>query len=135
MIYTKALHDLRAAAQEWEAAGEFDKAEKVFLDLGDFLAAGDLLQRAGDSDGALKHYRQAAGKLAAAHKYLEAGELLRDRAKRIDLAFLEMYRHGWQTRPNVTALPCGRQPSALHFAQRGRPGAAARPGQGDGRPS
>ena len=114
VIYTEALQNLRTAAQEWEAAGEIDKAELIFLGLDDPLSAGDLLQRVGETERALVHYRRACGKLASSRKFFEAGELLRQRAQRSDLA-LDMYALGWKARPDASALPCGRQ-LAQHFS-------------------
>lgn len=107
IIYHEVLHNYRAAAQEWEAAGQIDKAIEILLDrLQDPLAAAEVYRRMGEDERALRLYRQAADKLIAQGKHFEAGELYRDKARRLDLA-LDTFAQGWKTRPLGTALPCG----------------------------
>jgi tetratricopeptide (TPR) repeat protein len=122
VLYEKTLNNPRAAAGEWALAGEIEKAVAIFIRLDDVLAAADLLAQAGEAERALTLYRQAAGKLAGQGKYLEAGDLLRTRGQRVDLA-IEMYSQGWSDRGLVTSIPCGlalaqfyaREPNAARF--------------------
>lgn len=115
VIYMDVLDDLRAAAREWEATGEVDRAVGILVNLGDHLEAAELLRRVGDQDRALKHYQLAAGQHLAVGRYFQAGELLRGRAERFDLA-LVCYEQGWAARPGAGALPCGLY-LARHFTE------------------
>ncbi len=115
IIYETALNNPRAAAQEWEAAGEIDKAVELLFRLDDHLAAAELLQKVGETDRALSLYRIAAGNLIDQRKYFEAGELLRTKAQREDLA-LDVFHDGWRTRPLAQANPCGLA-LASHYSQ------------------
>jgi tetratricopeptide (TPR) repeat protein len=106
ILYEEAVRDLLAAAREWEAAGEIEKALAHYVAKEDHLAAGDLLQRVGEPERALVHYRLAADRLVRSRQFDEAGRLLETKAHRPDLA-AEVWRQGWNTRPQTTALPCG----------------------------
>src|SRR5262249_41864830 len=106
VIYEKKLQDRRAAAQEWQAAGEFDRALLLYRKMGDHIAAGDLLRRIGEEDRAVKEYLIAPAKmLNDGPKQYEAGELLRVRAERPDLA-MDYSLQGWDIRPEGNALSC-----------------------------
>jgi hypothetical protein len=105
LVYLELLGDLLAAAREFEAAGEVDRALGLYRKRGDHLAAGDLLRRAGEDERALEEYREAAAEYAARGNHLEAGNVLRDRARRADLA-LEYYLAGWAGRPHGSAVGC-----------------------------
>jgi tetratricopeptide (TPR) repeat protein len=106
ILYEKKLQNLALAAKEWEAAGEIDRAVQLYRKFGDHLSAGDLLRRIGAEDRAVEEYQIAAAKLLeAGPRHYEAGELLRVRGQRPDLA-RPYYEQGWQGRPAGSALSC-----------------------------
>ena len=106
ILYEKKLANPTMAAKEWEAAGEIERALHLYRTMGDHGEAGDLLRRIGEEDRAVQEYQIAAAKLLeAGPKHYEAGELLRVRGQRPDLA-LEYYDQGWQQRPDGNALSC-----------------------------
>ncbi len=114
VIYEKKLFDLSAAAREWEAAGEYDRALDMFHQLGDHVSAGDLLRRIGEEERAIAEYQQAATKLREnGGRYFEAGELLRVRGQRPDLALMH-FADGWRQRPANGALACATQLARHH---------------------
>lgn len=84
------------------------------------LAAGDLLRRIGDDEAALTEYRLAAERLVGLGQYLQAGELMADRAGRPELA-TGYWRDGWDRRPSGgDAVACGLR-LATEFADRATP--------------
>jgi hypothetical protein len=105
ILYLEIVGDTAAAAREFEAAGEIDRALALYRRLGDHIAAGDLLRRAGEEHLALQEYWIAAERHAAAGDHVAAGDLLRDRAGRADLA-LPHYEAGWARRPYSGAFHC-----------------------------
>jgi hypothetical protein len=105
IVYLKKVSDTHAAARAFEAAGELDRALQLYRGRGDHVAAGDLLRRAGEAELALEEYRLAAAHLAAADNHAAAGDLLRDRGRRPDLA-LEFFTAGWARRPAASAHGC-----------------------------
>ncbi|HEY1377018.1 MAG TPA: hypothetical protein VGF55_09495, partial [Gemmataceae bacterium] len=105
VLYRDRLHDLRAAAAAFERAGDFDEAVRLYRQTEQFERAGDLLRRLGDEAGAVELYVAAADRLAKSCAWLAAGDLLRTRAGRGDLA-LTYYRSGWEA-PPPAAIPCG----------------------------
>lgn len=114
ILYLNRLDDLKAAARAFEAAGEVDRAVMLYRRAGDFEAAGDLLRRAGDDEAALVEYLKAADRVRAGPGgFVAAGDLLRDRAGRLDLA-RERYEAGWALRPGGDAVACARRLVSLH---------------------
>lgn len=106
LLYERKLNDLLAAARAWEAAGEIDRAVALYRTLSEHALAGDLLRRAGEEERALAEYQLAASKLAEEEtRFYEAGELLRSRAQRPDLA-RDYFAKGWAARPVGSAVPC-----------------------------
>jgi tetratricopeptide (TPR) repeat protein len=106
MLYEQVVGDPLAAAREWEAAGEIDRALHLYLKAGDHALAGDLLRRAGEEERAVAEYQLAAAQLVqSGPRFYEAGQLLEARAGRPDLA-LPYYRRGWDQRPDGNPLPC-----------------------------
>jgi tetratricopeptide (TPR) repeat protein len=106
ILYEKKLSDLVSAARQWEAAGEIDRAVRLYRAVGDHATAGDLLRRIGEEDRAVQEYQIAAAKLLeGGPRHYEAGELLRVRGQRPDLA-RTYYEAGWQFRPNGSPLLC-----------------------------
>ena len=112
ILYLNPLDDPLAAAREFEAAGEIDRALELYHQRSDHLAAGDLLRRVGDEAQALEEYQRAAEKmLAAGRSRYDAGELLRTHAGRLDLA-VPHYEMGWAMRADGGQVPC-----AIRLAQ------------------
>jgi tetratricopeptide (TPR) repeat protein len=111
-IYLKRLDDPLAAARAYEAAGDLDRALGIYRQRGEHLLAADLLRRAGEEEQALAEYVAAAEQVVATGQgHYQAGELLRTRAGREDLA-LPYYRAGWEARPWDSPIPC-----AIRLAQ------------------
>jgi tetratricopeptide (TPR) repeat protein len=106
VLYLAKLGDALAAAREFEAAGEIDRALELYRQRGEHTLAGDLLRRAGEYELALVEYRVVAAGLAESGRHYEAGELLRTRAERTDLA-LTFYEAGWARQPRDNPIPCG----------------------------
>ncbi len=117
ILYEKKLLDRRGAAREWEAAGNIDRAIEIYRQLGENVLAGDLLQKVGEVDLALKEYRIAAGKLVDSQRHFQAGSLLIDKARRLDLA-LEIFAAGWEKRPKGQHFDCF-QALFRHFCESG----------------
>ncbi len=114
-IYLNKLNDPLRAAQAFETAGEIGRALSIYVQREEHALAGDLLRRSGDPEAALPHYRRAAEVWAArpgASGALDAGDLIRDRAGRPDLA-MPYYVLGWSRRPDPASLNC-----ALRLANR-----------------
>ena len=106
-LHLNRLKDIPAAAREFEAAGEVDRALGLYRQKQLHAEAGDLLRRVGEEEAAVEEYLLAARMLASdsRHGPLAAGDLLRDRARRPDLA-LGYYAVGWEDRPSTQAVPC-----------------------------
>ncbi len=94
ILYRDRLNDPRAAATAFEQAGDWDEALRLFRRTEQYDRAGDLLRRLGDEDEAMEMYRIAADRLARSGRPLAAGDFIRDRAGRADLA-QTYYRAGW----------------------------------------
>ena len=118
-IYLNRLRDVDAAARSFEAAGEVDRALDLYRQGRRHAEAGDLLRRVGEEDAAIAEYTIAADSLAVdpRHGPMAAGDLLRDRARRPDLA-LGHYLVGWGRRPSAGAVPCALRMASI-FADRG----------------
>jgi tetratricopeptide (TPR) repeat protein len=105
ILYLELIKDTLAAARAFEAAGETDRALRLYEQRGDHVLAGDLLRRLGEDEAALRHYVSAADRLAAADNPVAAADLLSIRAQRPDLALGYLAR-GWVRRPHGSAIPC-----------------------------
>jgi tetratricopeptide (TPR) repeat protein len=116
ILYLKKVGDTLAAAREYEAAGDVDQALALYRQRGEHALAGDLLRRAGEEELAVAEYRLAADRLLTSDAgYYQAGELLRTRAGRTDLA-LPYYQTGWAQRPAGSPVPCAVR-LAQHYAE------------------
>ena len=117
LIFLNRLKDIRAAAREFEAAGEVDRALLLYRQHRFHAEAGDLLRRVGEEDEAVDEYTWAAEALASESEaplgLLAAGDLLKDRARRPDLA-LAFYARGWAARPSTVAVACSLRMAAIH---------------------
>ncbi len=107
ILYLKKVNDRAAAAQAFEAAGQVDRAIVIYRQLGSHEAAGDLLRRIGDEDGAVAEYRRAASIAAASRPgdHHGAGVILLHKARLIEPA-MEHFRLGWDHRPAANAAAC-----------------------------
>jgi hypothetical protein len=105
ILYLEKLSDALAAARSFEAAGEVDRALFLYRQRGEHALAGDLLMRAGEPEGAVEEYLLAANAEARQGRYLAAGELLLNRARRSDLAE-RYFEEGWDGRPGGDACGC-----------------------------
>ncbi len=105
LIYLERLHEPLMAARAFANAGDIDRAVVLYRRHGQHAEAGDLLCQAGETDAALVEYGLAADKLARTGNHLAAGDLLRERAGRPDLA-IPHYRAGWEIRHYGGSLPC-----------------------------
>jgi len=119
ILHLERLEDIPAAARAFEAAGECDRALRLYRQSGRHAEAGDLLRRLGEDEAAVEEYVFAADLLVAGpnHGSIAAGDLLRDRARRPDLA-AGHYARGWGARPSANAVPCALRLAAL-LADRG----------------
>ena len=99
------LNDRPGAARAFASAGEIDRAIELYREIGDHEAAGDLLRTLGEEDAAVSEYIIAAERMTVAGSSLTAGNLLLEKAGRIDLA-MRHYAIGWKHRPGVNAVPC-----------------------------
>jgi hypothetical protein len=105
-VRLEVLKDKRGAAVEFAEAGDTAVAVALYRELGDHVAAGDLLARTGDPDAAEREYIAAAELLAVQGRRLAAARLLRGKAGRADLADAQL-RAGWALRPAGESVPCG----------------------------
>jgi hypothetical protein len=86
------------AAGEFEKAGDFDEALRLFRAGFLFIEAGDLLRRLGEEDAAVAEYHKAAERMIELRKdYAEAGDLMLKKTGRADLAG-EYFGRGWAER-------------------------------------
>ncbi len=112
------LDDREGAARAFEAAGEVDRAVQLYRQVGDHVAAGDLLHRIGEEEAALAEYRSAADRLIQTGAgSLAAGDLLLNKAGRADLA-MALFAAGWARRPEINAVPCALRMARLHAEAR-----------------
>jgi tetratricopeptide (TPR) repeat protein len=106
VIFLAKLDDPLAAARAFESAGEIDRALHLYRRAGEHESAGDLLKRIGEDEAAVQEYLYAADRLInSGAGHLAAGDLLRNKAGRDDLA-VQLFRAGWARRPDGNAFPC-----------------------------
>jgi tetratricopeptide (TPR) repeat protein len=105
ILFRDRVHDLPAAALAFERAGDYDEAVRLYDRLNRWEAAGELLKRLGDDDRAVEYFTRAADELAVKGYWLAAGDLIRTKAGRDELA-TGYYRHGWEA-DRADAVVCG----------------------------
>ena len=94
ILYRDKLKDLPQAALEFEKAGDYDEALRLYLHLNQYEPAAELMRRLGDEGRAVELFRRAADAMVVAHRHLNAGDLIRDKVG--DLAAAEAYyAAGW----------------------------------------
>lgn len=121
LVLLDRVGDVFGAARAFEAAGEADRALRIYRSERAHEVAGDLLKRLGDDEAALAEYVLAAEALTLQNSgHLAAGQLLAGKGNRDDLA-LRHFATGWAERPFGSAVACARAMAAIH----GRSGAEA----------
>jgi tetratricopeptide (TPR) repeat protein len=113
VIFRDRVHDPQAAATAFDRAGDYDEAVRLYDRLDRWEAAGELLRRIGDDERALTYFTKAADALAAAGHWLSAGDLLRTKASRDDVA-VGYYRRGWEA-DRADAVVCGNRLADRHL--------------------
>jgi tetratricopeptide (TPR) repeat protein len=104
ILFRDRLRDELAAASAFEQAGEYDEALRLYERQGRYEQAAELLRRLGDEERAVEFFIRAADRLAE-HTYLLAGDLIRQKVGRRDLA-ARYYRRGWEGR-TAESVTCG----------------------------
>jgi tetratricopeptide (TPR) repeat protein len=119
ILYLRKVNDRAAAAQAFEAAGRVDRAIELYRQLGGHEAAGDLLRRLGDEEGAVREYVLAVGQAVDAEPpdWYAAGCLLLHKA-RLPGPAMQAFRQGWDRRPAANAA-AGALELAWNHAVRG----------------
>lgn len=107
VILRDRLSDPLGAAACFELAGDFDEAVRMYERCGEDVKAGDLLRKIGDDTRADACYFNAADKLANRREHLQAGDLVRTKTGRLDLANAH-YHTGWRD-PRPDAVVCGQR--------------------------
>jgi tetratricopeptide (TPR) repeat protein len=115
ILYLRKVNDRAAAAQAFEAAGEVDRAIAIHRELGGHEAAGDLLRRLGDEEGAVREYVLAAERAAGATSsdWYAAGRILLHKA-RLSGPAMQAFRRGWDRRPEANAAACALELALNH---------------------
>ncbi|CAN5871566.1 hypothetical protein BH23PLA1_BH23PLA1_18910 [soil metagenome] len=109
ILYLEKLNDPMAAARAFEAAGEVDRALRIYRNRREHVRAGDLLTRLDEPEAALEEYLLAAEQLAEAPGgHLRAGELVLVKARNPERA-RGYFAEGWAQRPGANAVPCAVQ--------------------------
>jgi hypothetical protein len=105
VLYRDRLNDPAAAAAAFDRAGDYDEAVRLYDRAGRYEAAAELLRRLGEEDRAVAYFTRAADALAGKGRWAAAGDVLRTRAGRTDLAAV-YYTQGWDDR-GTEAVACG----------------------------
>jgi tetratricopeptide (TPR) repeat protein len=105
ILFRDRLRDEPAAASAFEQAGDYDEALRLYDRLGRYEQAAELLRRLGDEERAVEFFIRAADQLAGQNSWLLAGDLIRQKVGRRDLA-AGYYRRGWEGR-TAEAVICG----------------------------
>lgn len=117
IVYRDLLKRPRWAAREFEAAGEWDEALRLYRQSSEHEQAGDLLHRMGNEEEAIAEYHIAATKIVdAQHDYLKAGNLIFSKTGSTDLA-RAYFASGWRERKTRLALANNAIPCAMRLAE------------------
>jgi tetratricopeptide (TPR) repeat protein len=117
ILYRDLLKEPRWAAREFEAAGEWDEALRLYRQIGEHEQAGDLLRRMGEEGEAIEEYHIAARKIVEDRRdYLTAGDLMLRKTGRPDLAGA-YFALGWHERDKSTAHGSNAVPCATRLAE------------------
>ncbi|HEY1186004.1 MAG TPA: hypothetical protein VGE74_00040, partial [Gemmata sp.] len=113
------LNDPRAAAEAFDRAGDHDEALRLYDRVKEYERAAELLRRLGDEARAVLYYLRAADQLAAGGKFLAAGDLMRTKAHRRDLAS-DLYHHGWRNQVPPEDVACAERLCDEHLVNEDR---------------
>ncbi|CAN5197486.1 hypothetical protein BH11PLA2_BH11PLA2_37450 [soil metagenome] len=105
VLYRDKLHDPLAAAQQFERAGDIDEAVRIYERLEKYEVAAELLRSVGDEERATDYFLRAAMVHADCKRWVAAGDLVRQKLGRRDLA-RDYYRSGWDGH-GAEAIACG----------------------------
>jgi tetratricopeptide (TPR) repeat protein len=119
LLFRDRLHDPLAAAGAFDRAGDHDESLRLYVWLGEYERAAELLRRLGDEERAVAYFLRAADKLATFGQRLAAGELVRTQTHRRDLA-LGYYRRGWEG-GSAEAVACGERLLDMYLLAEDRP--------------
>ncbi|MHB1561652.1 MAG: tetratricopeptide repeat protein, partial [Isosphaeraceae bacterium] len=115
------VRDEAAAAEAFEAAGEFERAIALYMKLRRHEQAGDLLRRLGYEDAAGREYLFAVAMLQdrdGPTDYLEVGRICGEKLRDTELA-VAAYVCGWTQRPGPNATACALRLIRIHAARGG----------------
>ncbi|MEL6108705.1 MAG: hypothetical protein AAFU85_22085 [Planctomycetota bacterium] len=76
VLYRDKLRQSNDAARCFASAGQWEQAVQLYRDQGDLERAGDLLREVGEEAAAVKAYEDAADRLVAAGRVMDASELI-----------------------------------------------------------
>lgn len=107
VLFRDRLKDDAAAAGAFDRAGDYDEAVRLYDRAQRWEAAGDLLKRIGDDRAALDRFTRTADEHAARGRWVAAGDVLRAKAARPELA-AGYYGQGWD-KDGAEAVPCGQR--------------------------
>jgi tetratricopeptide (TPR) repeat protein len=107
LLFRDRLNDPVAAAGAFEQAGDYDEALRLYEKSDLYERAGELLRRIGDPSRAVAYFTRAANLLVSRGQWCQAGDLMRRRAERRDLA-IEYYQQGWAA-DTIGAVTCGQR--------------------------
>jgi tetratricopeptide (TPR) repeat protein len=107
ILYLRKVNDRAAAAQAFEAAGQVDRAIEIYRQVGGHEAAGDLLRRLGEEEGAVREYVLAVERAVDSEPpdWYVAGCMLLHKARLPEPA-MQAFRQGWDRRPEANAAAC-----------------------------
>ena len=114
ILYRDKVKDLAQAATQFERAGDFDEALRLYLKLDQYEPAAELMRRLGDEARAVELFRRAADRLAATQRHRDAGDLVRDKAGDLEAAE-GYYAQGWHG-GGAGRMACAERLIDLHAA-------------------
>src|SRR5690606_38411256 len=101
-LYLERLNNRRAAAECYRQAGLLSDAVRLYLELGEFLEAGDLYQLLEQPEEAAEQYRRAIAQLAAAGDLVAAARVWEQKLADPDQG-LSLLTTGWPYAPRARA--------------------------------
>jgi tetratricopeptide (TPR) repeat protein len=107
ILYRDKLNDLPAAAQAFERAGNIEESLRLYEKMERYEDAAEMLRRLGDEERAEQYFIRAAREHAKKNHWLAAGDLVRTKVGRHDLAG-EFYSSGWVF-AGAEVVPCGQR--------------------------
>jgi tetratricopeptide (TPR) repeat protein len=107
ILYRDKLNDPLAAAQSFERAGNIEESLRLYEKMERYEEAAEMLRRMGNDERAEQLYIRAAHAHANRNHWVAAGDLVRTKIGRHDLAE-EFYRSGWKFM-GAEVVPCGQR--------------------------